>query len=324
MRVEHRGGVVFERAYGVTKARGGTPIAVDTRFDLASLTKPIVATVALGFVVAGRLALDAPLLDLVPEWSKTDRAAITLRRILAHDAGFASGADYRAILDENVEAYALFEAPLVAQPGERAIYSDLGYIALGAILERAGRASLASIVRRALHQYGVPSFEYRPRGAERARIPATEEDTWRGLVQGTVHDEKAHLMGGVAGHAGLFGNARDVARIAAAYLRPSPAPGGLLAREATREQAPDAILRRGLGWALKTRDDNSCGAKMGPNTFGHTGFTGTSVWTDPDRELIVVLLTNAVHFGRRDIRDLRAAVCDAAVDFSEAACARSA
>jgi CubicO group peptidase (beta-lactamase class C family) len=124
-------------------------------------------------------------------------------------------------------------------------------------------------------------------------------------------------MGGVAGHAGLFGTACDVARLGNWYLsalhrRPTPLDPAL-ARESVLEQADDPVLRRGLGWALKTSDENSCGALMSSSTFGHTGFTGTSIWVDPWRDLNVVLLTNAVHFGRTDIRPIRAGVADAAV-----------
>jgi CubicO group peptidase (beta-lactamase class C family) len=133
-----------------------------------------------------------------------------------------------------------------------------------------------------------------------------------------VHDEKAALLNGVAGHAGLFGPAADVEAVAEWYLaplhgRPTPLDPGL-ARAAVREAAPDPVLRRGLGWALKTSDDNSCGARMSPSTFGHTGFTGTCVWADPERDAIVTILTNAVHFGRSDLRAVRAAICDAAMD----------
>ena len=168
-----------------------------------------------------------------------------------------------------------------------------------------------------MRAWGAGSTAYRPRGRERLAIPATESDAWRGSVQGLVHDEKAYLCNGVAGHAGLFGDARDVALLGEWYLaalhgRPTPLERGL-AREALREQAWDPILRRGLGWALKTNDENSCGAGMSPDTFGHTGFTGTCVWVDPQRDLNVVLLTNAVHHGRSDTRAIRAAVCDAAV-----------
>ena len=318
VRVEQRGRVRFERAYGRTRDDGPSlPCYADTRFDLASITKVFVATTALSQVASAQLNLDTPLTAIVPEWCDTDHAPVTLRRILAHDAGFKSGADYRTLLDKNVETFALAE-PLAAPPGEKVIYSDLGYIALGTIVARGARhGSLATVVETALRAWGATSTKYTPRGRERATIPATETDAWRGSVQGKVHDEKAYLMGGVAGHAGLFGDARDVALLGEWYLaaihgRPTPLDHAL-AREAIREQAYDPTLRRGLGWALKTNDENSCGTLMSPSTFGHTGFTGTSLWVDPDRDLNVVLLTNNVHHGRTDLRDVRAAVADAAV-----------
>jgi CubicO group peptidase (beta-lactamase class C family) len=318
VRVEHRGRLRYERAFGRTRDDGPSlPCWNDTRFDIASITKVFVATVALALVARGELDLDGALTGIVPEWRGTAHAAITLRQVLAHDAGFKSGADYRTLLDKNVEAFALTE-PLAAEPGERVIYSDLGYIALGTIVARAARhGSLASVVETALRGWGAMSTAYIPSGRDREAIPATETDAWRGSVQGVVHDEKAYLMGGVAGHAGLFADARDVALLGEWYLaalhdRPTPLDRAL-AREAVREQVYDPTLRRGLGWALKTNDENSCGALMSASTFGHTGFTGTSIWVDPDRDLNVVLLTNNVHHGRTDLREVRAAVADAAV-----------
>ncbi len=316
VRVERHGRVVYERAAGTLRDEGGGAVYADTRFDLASITKVFVTTVALALVARGALDLDAPLLDIVPEWSATPHAAITLRAILAHTAGFRSGADYRTLFGEHVESFALRE-PLDGVPGKRVVYSDLGFLALGAILGRRMGTALEPLIERELRALGSArvSFALRARGEA---IPATERDVWRGLVQGRVHDEKAALAGGAAGHAGLFGDARDVARLGEWYLgalhgRRSPLPAAL-ARVATSEQAPDPVLRRGLGWALKTSDENSCGALLSPQTFGHTGFTGTCIWVDPLRDLNVVVLTNAVHYGRRDLRDVRAALCDAAVE----------
>lgn len=314
VRVEHGGDVLYERAAGMLYAGGGGACYPDTRFDLASITKVFVATVALAYVARGALDLDASLVALVPEWRGTAHATIVLRDILAHRAGFRSGADFRTLLDTDVAAFALRE-PLVAVPRERVVYSDLGFIALGTILERVSGIALRTLVERELPAMGASNTVFLPR--DHATIPATERDAWRGLVQGTVHDEKAHLLGGVAGHAGLFGDARDVARLGEWYLaalrdRATPLPRRL-ATEAVTEQAGDPVLRRGLGWALKTSDENSSGAAMAGSAFGHTGFTGTVVWVDPTRDLSVVALTNAVHFGRRDLRDVRAAIADAAV-----------
>ncbi len=313
LRVERAGRAVFERAYGTLDDAAGSPATtVTTRFDLASLTKIVVAHTALVAVARGRLALDEPLVRWLPAWHDDDHAAITLRMLLAHTAGLQSGADFRTLFSENVEAYALAR-PLVARPGERVVYSDLGFIALGALLARASGVSLRAVVRHALARAGASQTDYRPRNDAPHEVPATECDAWRGRVRGAVHDEKASLMGGVAGHAGLFGTAADIARVTDVYL--AAATGRIaspLAREATREHGPDAVLRRGLGWALRTSDENSCGTVASPDTFGHTGFTGTCVWADPARDVSVVLLTNAVYYGRRDLRDLRAAVCDAA------------
>jgi CubicO group peptidase (beta-lactamase class C family) len=256
--------------------------------------------------------LDGSLTPVFPEWNRTDHASITLRMLLAHTSGMNSGADYRTILDENVERFALTRA-LVAAPGASVIYSDLGFIALGAAIERAGGNALPAALAR---EFDRPALGFSVR--ERAEVPATEDDGWRGRVQGYVHDEKAYLMGGAAGHAGLFGTAADVAWLTQAYLGAANGretallPAGL-AREAIREQAYDPVLRRGLGWALKTSDENSCGRLFGPESFGHTGFVGTCVWADPQRDVLGVLLTNSVYFGRSDTRELRAAFYEAAI-----------
>ena len=315
--MERGGRAIFERAYGRVDDCGGAPISVETRFDLASLTKPIVTAAVLECVQDGTLTLDGPLTHLLFEWRGTPHAAITLRMLLAHVSGMQSGADYRTLLNDAVPQYALTR-PLVAPPRERVIYSDLGFITIGVLLERAREQSLSEIVTRLAAQGAAPTLGYRPRAAESAFIPATEDDGWRGRVRGVVHDEKAYLMNGIAGHAGLFGSAYDVARLTDVFLAPLCGRRGALldpalAQEAVREQAPDPVLRRGLGWALKTGDENSCGRLMSDSTFGHTGFTGTCVWADPARDVQIVFLTNAVYFGRSDLRSVRAAVADAVI-----------
>lgn len=319
LRVERDGTVVYERAFGtLDDAPDARPVEVTTAFDLASLTKVFVATAALAAVANGTLALDDALVDYFPEWRGAAHAPIVLRDLLAHTAGMASGADYRTLFAQDVERFACTR-PLVAAPHERVVYSDLGFITLGTLLARAHGTGLSRVVGRTLAALGCNATAYRPRNDSAFRIPATEEDAWRGRVRGTVHDEKAYLMNGVAGHAGLFGNARDVARLAEAFLAPlhgraNAALPAALAREAIAEHGADPVLRRGLGWALKTSDENSAGVRMSRATFGHTGFTGTALWADPERDLSVVLLTNAVYFGRHDLRDVRASVCDAVVE----------
>jgi CubicO group peptidase (beta-lactamase class C family) len=314
-RIEHQGRVRFERAYGVTRADDlAQPAYVDTSFDLASITKLFVATLALRAVEEGRIELDEALTRWFPEWRGTDREPITLRMLLAHVSGMNSGADYRQLLGHNVVQYTV-DRELVAKPGERVIYSDLGFITIGELLQRIYRRSLSAIMASLRC-----SPKYRPAETDRQTIPATEDDGWRGRVQGYVHDEKAYLMGGIAGHAALFGTAEDVAWLAEQYLSRlhGRARNGQLrmdlVREATREQAYDPVLRRGLGWALKTSDENSCGRYFSSDSFGHTGFVGTCVWADPQRDCSGVLLTNSVYFGRNDTRDLRAAFYEALIE----------
>ena len=320
LRVERAGRVVFERAYGAVDDCGGGPVTVTTAFDLASLTKVFVGAAVLVAVARGAFALDEPAARLLPEWRATAHAAITPRMLLAHTAGLQSGADYRTLFDENVERYALAR-PLVAEPGAAVLYSDLGFIALGALFARASGTSLAHAFDGFANRAGFEATAYRVRADFAECYPATERDTWRGRVRGVVHDEKAYLMNGVAGHAGLFGTARDVAVLAETFLAArregTSAVDAVvprdLAREAIEEQGADPVLRRGLAWALKTSDENSCGTAMASSTFGHTGFTGTCVWADPTRDLSIVFLTNAVYYGRTDLRSVRAAVCDACV-----------
>lgn len=305
-RVEIGGELLFEAAYGTTRDDAlSRPVFVDTRFDLASLTKLYVSTIALMLVAEGRLRLSDVVLD----------RGITLEMLLSHTSGMNSGADFRTLFDLRVEEFAL-HGDLVAKPGERVIYSDLGMIALGSVIERVTGHSLAHAVET---RFRRARLGFAPRERERLEIPATEQDGWRGRVQGIVHDEKAYLMNGIAGHAGLFGTAADVAALTDAYLaahngRAQSLLPEALAIDATREHAFEPILRRGLGWALKTSDENSCGRFLSMQTFGHTGFTGTCVWADPARDLSGVLLTNSVYFGRNDSRPLRAAFYEAIVE----------
>lgn len=315
-RIESAGKPVYEAAFGVTRAdEYARPVYVDTRFDLASISKIYVSTVILRLAASGALDLDASLAAVFPEWRDTPHEPITARMLLAHTSGMNSGADYRQLLGTDVEAYSAIR-PLVAEPGKGVIYSDLGFIVLGSAIERLTRRALPAVIRDA---FASSTLGYRPAPRERDAIVATEEDGWRGRVQGFVHDEKAYLMNGVAGHAGLFGTAADVAMLTEAYLGAlSGRENGIVtepvAREAIAEAAYDPVLRRGLGWALKTNDENSCGRWFAPTSFGHTGFVGTCVWADPTRDLQAVLLTNTVYYGRNDSRPLRMPFYEAVIE----------
>lgn len=314
-RIEAKGKLVFERAYGTTRNDAlARPVYADTRFDLASLTKLFIATVALRAAADERIGLDDSLAAAIPQWERPPYSRITMRMLLNHTSGMNSGADYRTIANENVERFSV-ERDLVGTPGKSVVYSDLGFIALGIVIARVTGRGLAAGTG---DVFPSGTLGFRPPGVRRAEIPATEEDDWRGRVQGFVHDEKAYLMGGVSGHAGLFGTAADVAALTEAYLGPLRGRSNALlpselVREAVREQAYDPVLRRGLGWALKTTDDNSCGRYFDRASFGHTGFVGTCIWADPVHDVQAVLLTNSVYFGRNDTRDTRAAFYEAVI-----------
>lgn len=315
-RIDVGGTPVYESAFGRTRAdEFGRPVYVDTRFDLASISKIYVATAVLALAQNGAFDLDASLAAVFPEWKDTPHEAITARMLLAHTSGMNSGADYRQLLGTDVAAFSRLR-PLVGEPGAQVIYSDLGFITLGIALERVTGRSLPAAIR---DVFPSATLGFRPSEPDWSAIVATEDDGWRGRVQGFVHDEKAYLMNGVAGHAGLFGTAADVAVLAEMYLAPlrgreNGAISAATARAAISEAAYDPTLRRGLGWALKTNDENSCGRWFARESFGHTGFVGTCVWADPTRDLQAVLLTNTVYYGRNDSRNLRAAFYEAAIE----------
>jgi CubicO group peptidase (beta-lactamase class C family) len=211
------------------------------------------------------------------------------------------------------------------EPGTKSVYSDLGVILLGEILERVAGEPLDSFVRRrVLDPLGMKETRYLPGPELLPRIAPTENDPWRGrVVRGEVHDENAYALGGVAPHAGLFGTAPDLAKFAQMMLN-----GGvydhqrIVSRETVerftrRADVPESS--RALGWDTPSAN-SSAGELLSRRSFGHTGFTGTSMWMDPDRKLFVILLTNRVHPTRENnaIREVRRAVADAVVRALEA------
>jgi CubicO group peptidase (beta-lactamase class C family) len=202
-------------------------------------------------------------------------------------------------------------------PGTHVVYSDIGLILLGFAIERLTGLSLDAAIRaRVLTPLGLRNTGYRPSVALRETCAPTEFCRWRERrIQGEVHDENAYRLGGVSAHAGLFSTAQDVAAFGQSFLT-----GALLSSETvaamTRCHAEDKGVRRGLGFALRLDDPKSCGYPFSERAFGHTGFTGTSLWIDPTRELVVALLTNEVYRGRenRNIAPLRVAVHHAIVE----------
>ena len=289
----------------------------ETVFDLASLTKVIAtASIAMRLVESNRLALDAPLSSVLPRWTGSDRTSVSVRQLLDHSSGLP--AHLRLWADTSGrDAYErrICETALDRPPGTSAVYSDPGFILLGLLLEKIGGATLDAQLDSVLQGLTGPLRFNPPRDWAPNTAP-TELDAWRGrLLVGEVHDENAAAIGGVAGHAGLFGTADAVGAFARLVLQTFTANTTLGGPQRMNEFAVRSRVSgssRALGWDTMLAT-SSCGTRMSPRAIGHTGFTGTSLWVDPGRDMYAVLLTNRVHPSRANekLLPLRARFHDA-------------
>jgi CubicO group peptidase (beta-lactamase class C family) len=329
--------VLFAHGYGHLTWSPSSPAAdVDsTLYDLASLTKVIATTPALMVLVErGRIRLDAPVATYLPEFRGTGTAGITVRHLLTHTSGLRPTLPLFREARDSAEALRLVlaQTPVVA-PGTRVIYSDLNAILLGEIVGRTSGEPLAVFAtREVLAPLGLAHTLFRPSARVRSRVAPT--GVWHGhAVAGVVNDQNAAKLGGVAGHAGLFATAADVARFAQFMLREGVLADGrrLLRAETVRlftTKAADfgrGSEARALGWqAVPTGESvSSAGTLFGPRSYGHTGWTGTSLWIDPARDLFVVLLTNRAYAPRARrpftvLKTVRGRVADAAARASDA------
>lgn len=302
------------------------PMARDTLFDLASLTKPIATATALMWLVhEGSVGLDDPVAKYLPSFAERDKEAVTVRHLLTHSSGLKPWRGFHeAYLEkERKTGERLLATPtaregiidrtlrskLVHDPGTAAVYGDLDFIALGALVEAVARQPLDDFcTERVFAPLGMSdTFFVRLTDAKsslpeplRRRVAATENCAWRGRVLwGEVHDPNAWAMGGVAGHAGLFSSVDDVMTFARAVLDVWHGRSDALPRETLREFAQRQQLPQGsdwaLGWDTPTRGSSSSGRHFGEHSIGHLGFTGTSLWIDLEQEAVVVMLTNRVH-----------------------------
>lgn len=291
---------------------------VDTVFDLASLTKVLAtATLMMEQVERGVVGLDDVVGRHLPAWTGADRREVTVRDLLAHRAGLPA---HRRLF-EVCTGRAAFESaicttPLTYTPRTASVYSDLGFILAGFLLE-AGVSLADRFEALRLRIDPGAELQFRPPAHWHARTAPTEWDPWRErLLVAEVHDENAAALGGVAGHAGLFGTASAVGAFARHYLQILDGRSGVVRQDtlATFIAADTSVpgSSRALGWDTM-RPTSSCGSVMSSRAFGHTGFTGTSLWIDPEAGVYVVLLTNRVHPSRSNaaIGDVRRAVHDA-------------
>jgi CubicO group peptidase (beta-lactamase class C family) len=328
--VGRRDTVLFLHAFGRLDYEGGAPVTPRTVWDLASLTKVVgLTTAAMMLVDEGKLDLDAPVTRYVPEFAAAGDS-VTVRHLLTHSSGLPAWKPFFQRVHARAEMFALVNAePLEAAPGARMAYSDLGAMLLTETVERVSGQRLDRFLQaRLFRPLGMRQTRFRPPKSWLQRIAPTEVDTtWRHrLVRGEVHDENAASMGGVSGHAGLFSTAPDLVRLAQLLLR-----GGVTAgtgaqghrgtelvqaetlAEFTRVQQP-GFSSRALGWDTPS-ENSSAGTRLSARAFGHTGFAGTSIWIDPERDLFIILLTNRVYPTRENnlIRDVRRQVADLAV-----------
>jgi CubicO group peptidase (beta-lactamase class C family) len=337
--VTFRGELVAHQALGRYTYDPASPeVTTATIFDLASLTK-VVATTTMAMILyeRGLLDLEAPVAAIVPEFSDGSsdedededdeleandarRREVTVRMLLAHSSGLP--AYEKLFLRAKTRAqllHAAFRTPLKAAPGARAEYSDIGFIILGIVLERLADESLDTFCQREIFgPLGMTHTTFNPAPTLKKSIPPTADDRTfrRRIIQGEVQDENANVLGGVAGHAGLFATAEDLAIFAHAMLN----AGHPILRPETvavftqREPAP-AATSRALGWDTPSTPSQS-GKYFSSQSFGHLGYTGTSLWLDPERQLSVTLLTNRTwpDCQNQAIKQLRSAYHDAVIE----------
>lgn len=322
--VGRRGYSVFEKGYGRLGWTSGSAAVVpdESIYDLASLTKVVgTATAAMILYDEGRLELDAPVSRYLPAFSGGSKDNVTVRHLLTHTSGLPAGRDLRRLANGPWDARnVVIETPLACAPGACQLYSDLGADVLGFAIEAISGQGLDGFLNeRVFTPLGMNDTHFRPSGSERDRIAPTEVSSPRGYpLRGEVHDENAWALGGVAGHAGLFSTAADLSLFAQMMLNGGTYNGvRIVSDSAVARFTQRAAGTRALGW--DTSDgEGAAGVHMGGHAYGHTGFTGTSLWIDPDRDLFVILLTNRVHAPRarrpaRVIADVRADLADAAV-----------
>src|SRR5512132_1081021 len=320
--VGRNGHMGYMKGYGyIDWNQPGSP-AVDTNtlFDLASLTK-VVATTTLAMIMeqAGQLDLNRTVVSYLPEFNSPEKAQITVKQLLTHSGGLEAGASiYGTARGREQYLYQINARPLEYTPGANMIYSDWDMILLQLVMERiTGKTLDVLTAEKIFRPLGMIDTQFQPPFTLRSRMAPTQTDDARGgLLWGTVHDENAWAMGGVAGHAGLFSTARDLALFSMMILNGGEGTNGVrLAKPATiarwtARQGKEST--RTLGWDSPD-GGSSAGQFFSPWSFGHTGFTGTSIWIDPEKDLFVVVLTNRVNPTRNNTRhvQLRRDVADA-------------
>ena len=332
--VSKQGNTIFHNAYGKANIYSGLSVDKDTIFDLASLTKPLATTLAVvKLIEKGAVTLEDTLGSMLPEFKGTPKETITVCQLLDHTSGLPDYRPYyrdlvRISYDRRRPALKelLVKEELVHPSGQTTVYSDLGFMILGWIVEAVSGLRLNSFVEKSIYSpMGLTSLFFIPvnesgigTGTGNRRFAATEKCPWRKrVVEGIVHDDNAFITGGVEGHAGLFGTAGEVNRLLVNLLETlyNETGSGILNKEILRRffRIPNEKHGRALGFDIPSPNDSSSGKYFSDHTVGHLGFTGTSFWMDLTRSVVVVLLTNRIHpdRGNEKIKTFRPGLHDA-------------
>lgn len=315
--VGHDGRVVYRRAFGDRSLEPRRePMTVDTIFDLASLTKVVATTTAMmQLIERGKVRLNDPVAKYIPEFAQNDKDDITVRQLLIHHSGLTEDLDLTPPWEGRDTAFRMaFAQKPVYPPGSKFLYSDINFITLGALVERVTDSTLDVYCTRNIF---APLFmthtRFVPPAAWRQEIAPTQYDEHDKMLRGVVHDPTARRMGGVAGHAGLFSTADDLSKFAQALLNGKMILSPLTVEKMTTpQQPPSSQVLRGLGWDIDSPFSSNRGDLLPVGSFGHTGFTGTSLWIDPTTRTYIILLTNSVHpRGKGSVIALRSKIATA-------------
>ncbi len=296
----HNGEVVYRKAFGHRSLEPRRePMTVDTIFDIASLTKVVATTTAvMQLVDRGRIRLNDPVAKYLPEFAQNGKDDINIRQLLTHHSGLPDDLDLKEKWEGRDTAFRMaFEARPIYPPGARFLYSDVNFIVLGALIERVSGTTLDKYCQANIFRpLKMTHTAFLPPASWRAKIAPTQYDEDNKMLRGVVHDPTARRMGGVAGHAGVFSTADDLSKFCLALLKGTPVlPSLVVEKMTTPQQPPTSHVLRGLGWDIDSPFSSNGGDLLPVGSFGHTGFTGTSLWIDPTTQTYIVILSNAVH-----------------------------
>jgi len=298
--VWHNGQVLYRKAFGYRALEPRRELmTVDTVFDLASLTKVVATTTAvMQLVEKGEVRLNDPVAKYIPEFAQNGKEDITVRGLLTHYSGLEPDLDLTHVWQGRDTAFSMAFAEKPVNPsGSRFVYSDINFITLGALVERVSKVELDKYCAQNIFTpLKMARTRFLPPATWVPKIAPTEYDEQNRMLRGVVHDPSARRMGGVAGQAGLFSTADDLSKFARALIAGSSVlPSLLVEKMSTPQQPPAAHELRGFGWDIDSPFSTNRGELLPVGSFGHTGFTGTSLWIDPTTRTYIILLTNAVH-----------------------------